>query len=191
MIVGGVGVAATSAGASEPFVPIWQNVAPEPGGCSGPLTAGYSLSGPIDQSSIGCGWNSSGAVDFIWLQSGTSVSYSFTIPSWATLTYGIPAGGYLNNAPANISIDGSGPEAVVSNLAASGSTTPSDLYLWTDTLGPGTHTWTITSLGNAVNVYGLWITTSATPLCSTSNGQPWLSINPASVSGLEGASTEG
>ena len=47
------------------------------------------------------------------------------------------------------------------------------------------YTWTITSLGNAVNVYGLWVTTSTTPLCSTTNGQPWLSINPASVSGLE------
>ena len=185
MIVSGVGVAATSAGASAPFVPIWQNVASEPGGCSGPLTAGYSLSAPIDQSSIGCGWNSSGTVDFIWLQSGTSVSYSFTIPSWATLTYGIPAGGYLNNAPASVSIDGSTPVTVDSNLGASGSTTSSDLYLWTKTLSAGTYTWTITSQGNAVNVYGLWITTSATPLCATSNGQPWLSINPASVSGLE------
>ena len=60
----------------------------------------------------------------------------------------------------------------------------------TFTYGPtrsaaGTHTWTVTSQGNAVKVYGLWITTSATPLCSTSNGQPWLSISPASVSGLE------
>ena len=185
MIVTGVGVMATSAGATSPFVPIWQNVASEPGGCSGPLTTGYSLSGSIDQSTIGCGWNSSGTVNFIWLQDATSVSYSFTTTSWATLTYGIPAGGYLNNAPAIISIDGSGPEAVVGDLGASGSTTPSDLYLWTDTLGPGTHTWTITSLGNAVNVYGLWVTTSTTPLCSTTNGPPWLSINPASVSGLE------
>ncbi len=129
--------------------------------------------------------DSSGTVDYIWLQNGTSVSYSFTIPSSATFAYGIPAGGYLNNAAASVSIDGSTPVTVDSNLGASGSTTSNDLYLWTDTLGAGTHTWTVTSQGNAVKVYGLWITTSATPLCSTSNGQPWLSISPASVSGLE------
>lgn len=44
MIISSVGVAATSASASGTFVPIWQNFTSEPAGCSGPLTAGYSLS---------------------------------------------------------------------------------------------------------------------------------------------------
>lgn len=96
------------------------------------------------------------------------------------MTYGIPAGGYLNNAAASISIDGSSPVTIDSDLGGFGSTTSSDLYLWTSgALGAGTHTWTITSQGNAVNVYGLWITGGPTSTtCSTTNGQPSLTLYP-------------
>lgn len=139
--------------ASSSFVPIWATMAPEPGGCSEPLASGYVLSGPIDQSTIGCGWNSAGAVDingaeepkqtvdFVWFHSATSVSYSFTVPAGTTeqVSYGIPTGGFLNNAPATIS--GVGPSTTVcdggtspsdcSHLPGFDSTTSADDVLWT------------------------------------------------------------
>lgn len=163
------------------FVPIWQVMAPEPGGCSEAMTSGYSLSGPIDQSEIGCGWNSNGpveingteepegTVDYVWLHEGAHVSYSFTVPPGTSqeIAYGIPAGGDLNNAPATLS--GVGPPATVcdggtspsdcSALPSFHATAPSDTILWTSSaLSPGTYTLTITSDGAAVNVYGVWMT---------------------------------
>ncbi|MGO9298961.1 MAG: fibronectin type III domain-containing protein [Acidimicrobiales bacterium] len=127
-----------------------------------------------------------GIVDYIWLHSGATVSYSFTVPAGnaETLTYGIPAGGYLNNAASSVSIDGSSPVTVNSNLRGFGATASSDLYLWTSSaLSPGTHTWTITSQGDAVNVYGLWLAAAAasTPTCWTTNGQEDLTLYPNGV----------
>ena len=50
-----------------------------------------------------------------------------------------------------------------SDLGALKSTTPTDLVLWDGTVGPGSHTWTITSEGSSVNVYGLWVGAGTTP----------------------------
>jgi hypothetical protein len=101
--------------------------------------------------------------DYLYLHSaGGSVTYSFTVPSGtsATLTYGIPAGGYINTAAGTVSLDGGAPVTVNSNLGGVGldQTTPTDLSLWTSSvLAAGAHTWTITSTGDSVNVYGLWL----------------------------------
>ena len=100
-----------------------------------------------------------------------SISYSFTVPTGtvATLTYGIPAGGFVNTVAGTISIDGNGPYQVNTNLGAFDQTTPTDLSLWTSpVLGAGPHTWTIVSSGDSVNVYGVWIAqTIVTVPCGT------------------------
>lgn len=160
-IVAAVAVRPASA-ASVMFIPIWKHVAQEPAGCSGSLTAGYSTSSPIDNNryTVGCGWDKGGTVDYIWIDAGYSVAYSFSVPAGGSqsVTYGIPAGGYVNNVPATVTLDGSKPVTIDSHTGPLGSTTPTDLYLWTSPeLRPGLHKVTITSHGSAVNVYGMWL----------------------------------
>ena len=106
-----VGAEDGAAAQTGTFTPIWANVSQEPGGCAGPLTTGFSDSGGI------CGWNAStGVVDYMYIDAGGTISYSFTVPAGGseTLTYGIPAGGYLNNAAATVSVDG-GPSTTISS----------------------------------------------------------------------------
>ena len=112
------------------------------------------------------GYSSVGSIcvlgnDYLYLNTvGDSVTYSFTVPSGTspTLTYGIPTGGYVNDVAGTVSLDGGAPITVDSNLGVFNQTTPTDLSLWTSpVLGAGAHTWTITTTGDAVNVYGLWL----------------------------------
>jgi hypothetical protein len=130
-LAGGLCLASTSAFATAPtsgrsesagsvgtFVPYWQDVESSPGGCSGPITPGYSISGP---SRCGTDSNGNGIVDFVYLFGGSSFSYTVNVPSGsvAHVTYGIPSaeglgngsssfqGGYLTNSPTKVSIDGS------------------------------------------------------------------------------------
>jgi hypothetical protein len=150
-------------------VPIWKNVrSVASGGCSGPFTAGYSVSGPF-----GCGWNTTttvngrppDTVNHVGLHKGASVSYALTIASGAfrRVTYGTPAGGWRNNASATVTVD-DGVPTIVKGSARSGSTASGDLPLWTSpSLGSGSHTITITSEGTSVNVYGLWIAGAKPP----------------------------
>ena len=144
------------------LVPIWKTAeSATGGGCPGPFTAGYAMSGPF-----GCGWNTTTVngrppetVNHVSIHKGGSVSYTFTVAMGAfrKVTYGIPAGGWLNNAHATVTVDDGVPK-IVTWLAPSGSTAPSGLSLWTSaSLGSGSHTITIKSDGNSVNVYGLWI----------------------------------
>ena len=167
------------------FLPIWQNSnSSEPTGCSGPLASGFSINNPndpsaltssaIDQSEVGCGWDSTGIVKSIWLHSGSSISYSFTVPVGASeeLKYGIPSDQSLNNAPAVISgvpptstvCDGGVSPTDCSNLPPFHSTASADEVLWTSSpLSAGTYTVTIASDGDSVNVYGVWIVMGTTP----------------------------
>ena len=136
------------------FIPIVVN-----NGCT--LTSGFSTSGY----SV-CGYNVDNGQRYIYLpSSGGSITYTFTVPAASgTITYGIPAGGSLNNVNALVSIDGGAQQAITADEGPFHSTTSSDLALWTSVLlAPGSHTWTITSTGDAVNVYGLWTSWSSTP----------------------------
>lgn len=103
-----------------------------------------------------------------------SASYQFTVPSGqtATLTYGIPAGGFQNNDPANISVNGQLVASVNRDIATVGSTTSSAQVLWSQTFSPGTYTITIASgaSGVGINVYGLWTSnTNISAPSSTTN----------------------
>jgi hypothetical protein len=129
------------------------------------LTTGFSTGGTAD-----CGPGIS-AKKYIYLpNSGGSLTYSFVVPSGTseTVTYGIPAGGYVDNVDATVSFDGSSPVTLSSDLGAFDQTTASDLALWSSpSVGPGTHTWTVTSTGDAVNIYGLWVNENVTGLSTT------------------------
>ncbi len=151
------------------FVPIWKHVeSVAGGGCSGPFTAGYAVSGPS-----GCGWNTTTTVDgrppetvnHVSIRKGGSVSYRFTVASGAyrTVTYGIPKGGWRNNATATVTVD-DGAATTVIGRAPPGSTASSGRSLWTSgSLGSGSHSITIRSDGSSVNVYGLWIAVANSP----------------------------
>lgn len=153
------------------FVPYWQNVEASPGGCSGPVTTGYSISGPS-----GCGTdsNGNGIVDFVYLFGGSSFSYTFTVPpgSVAHVSYGIPAaqglgngtssfqGGFYNNSPANVSVDGTPKGTITKDIGIFGSEcqTTAPCIVWkSPTLGAGKHTLTISAVRDDINLYGLWV----------------------------------
>lgn len=136
-----------SAAIGGTFVPVAMS-----GSCT--LATGFSSIGPT------CGTGLAGNKYIYIATASDSVTYSFTVPSETTaiLTYGIPAGGFVNTVAATVAIDGNGPYPVNSNLGSFAQTTPTDLPLWTSpVLAAGPHTWTITSSGDAVNVYGVWL----------------------------------
>jgi hypothetical protein len=179
-----VGAAPSASAISGTFLPIVIS-----NGCS--LTSGFTVSG----SSV-CGVNAQTTGQrYIYLPSaGSSITYSFTVPSGGseTLTYGIPAGGYLNNVNATVSVDGGAAETVGVNEGGFGSSTTSDLPIWnSEALGPGAHTWTITSTGDAVNVYGLWVGSSSlipiagTLLTAPESGSSWTYSDQGICSGSE------
>jgi Flp pilus assembly protein TadG len=87
-----------------------------------------------------------------------NASYKFTVASGqsTTITYGIHAGGYVNNGPASISVDGVLQAKITSGIGGGGQTTPTQQNLWSYTFGPGTYT---VSMSGAINVYGLWSST--------------------------------
>jgi len=81
-------------------------------------------------------------------------AFSFTVSSGesTTITYGIPAGGFVNNNDATITVNGT-TVATITNDVGSGNATTLE-SLWTQTFGPGTYT--IGLSGGSINVYGLW-----------------------------------
>ena len=153
------------------FVPYWQDVEAAPGGCSGPVTPGFTVSGPV-----GCGQdtNGNGIVDFVWLNGGQSFSYSFKVPagSDAYVSYGIPSadvigngptsinGGYLTNTPAQISVDGRASVTTSKeegNFGAQCQTIASCIVWQSPALDAGTHTIRVTAVHDQLNLYGLWV----------------------------------
>jgi len=140
-------VTPASASISGTFVPV-----AVPASCT--LAGGYSSTGSL------CGAGLGGNMYIYLPTSGSSLTYSFTVPTGAsdTLTYGIPAGGFVNNVAATISLDGGSPATENSDLGPFNQTVPTDVALWTSPpLAAGPHTWTITSSGDSVNLYGLWL----------------------------------
>jgi hypothetical protein len=85
-----------------------------------------------------------------------SATYTFTVAAGQSseLAYEIPAGGYGNNSPFTISVNGVQVESSDQDLV-SGGTVPSTEILWTQNFTTGSYTVTIASSGSA-NIYGLW-----------------------------------
>jgi len=153
------------------FVPYWQNVEPSPGGCSGPATPGYHISGTAQ---CGTDSNGDGIVDYVFLTGGSSFSYTFNVPSGTLthLTLDIPSaqdlgngstsirGGYLNNSLAEISIDGHSASTTNRSIGNSGAEcqTIARCTVWqSGAFGPGTHTLTVKAANDYINLYGLWV----------------------------------
>jgi len=153
------------------FLPYWQNVEPSPGGCSGPVTPGYHTSGTA---LCGTDSNGDGIVDYTYLTGGSSVSYTFTVPSGTTthLTLDTPSaqdlgngstsikGGYLNNSPAEISVDGHSAGSITKSMGNFGAEcqTIARCIVWqSGALGAGTHTLTVKAANDYINFYGLWV----------------------------------
>ena len=90
-----------------------------------------------------------------------SVTYTFTASDQETVVYGIPAGGFLNNDPVDIAVDGTNVATITTDIGGGGSTTSTWLQLWQYTFSPGSHTITFTSGSGyttiGINVYGLWL----------------------------------
>ncbi|HXW90537.1 MAG TPA: hypothetical protein VEK33_08315 [Terriglobales bacterium] len=113
--------------------------------------------------------NVSFADDRIFMHGGASVSYSFSVAAGQqqTVAYGIPTGGFVNNAPAEVSVNGVTVASLSQGLAGFGTTTPLKRVLWERNFTPGDYVVTLQSGGEAVNVYGIWQSTSQTEQPST------------------------
>ena len=143
------------------------------------LATGFSTQGTAD-----CGSGVGGNKYRYLPNPGGSLTYSFTVPSGTseTLTYGIPAGGFLNNVDATVSLDSGVPVTLSSDLGGFDQTTASDVALWTGpSVGPGTHTWTITSTGDAVNIYGLWVAGFSTSLSDGGQSGTTIAVAPGTA----------
>lgn len=113
------------------------------------------------------------ADDRISLGAGATASFSFSVPPGQVqiVAYGIPTGGYVNNAPAEVSVNGVTDTMINQDLGGFGVTTPAQLLLWRKSFGAGDYVLTIRSGGFAANVYGLWIGTSSTGPQTTASMQ--------------------
>ncbi len=97
--------------------------------------------------------------DYLLLHAGATAVFSFIVPSGQsrTVAYAIPTGSYLNNAPAEVSVNGVTVTTINQGLGGFGERTPTQRQLWQKSFGPGDYVLTIRSGGNFVNVYGLWL----------------------------------
>lgn len=107
------------------------------------------------------GFAAAGTFDFagdrLILHGGATATFSLSVPAGQaqTVAYGIPTGSYLNNTPAEVSVNGV-TVATINQSAGLGSATPTQVLLWRKSFGPGDHVVTIRS-GGLVNFYGLWL----------------------------------
>jgi len=114
-----------------------------------------------DTKTLEPGWTANGGL----YASGSSdggrdngdATFSFTVGSGesTTITYGIPAGGYVNNSDATITVNGTTVATITNDTGQEGVTASTLENLWTQTFGPGTYTIGISTSGS-INVYGLW-----------------------------------
>lgn len=101
-----------------------------------------------------------------------------------TVAYGIPTGGFVNNMPAEVSVNGVTVATINQGLGGLGVTTPTQLQLWRKTFGPGDYVLTLRSAGNSVNVYGLWLSKSSDGSGMTVSAQPGSEATDAAISDL-------
>jgi len=154
-VVGASAVTTTRVAATSPgkFVPYWTSK----DSCAVPVAAGFTSSGTIN-----CLGGANGTAWGVWYQAGASVSYTFKVQSGqvAYITYGIPAGDWLNSANVTVQIDKRTPKVITKDKGPFDSTctSPSPCLLWTSARLPaGKHTLLISADGSNANVYGVWI----------------------------------
>jgi hypothetical protein len=153
------------------FVPYWKNVEPYPTGCTGPVTPGFAVSASAQ---CGADSNGNGLVDFVYLFGGASFSYTYTVPKGtvAYISYGIASavelgngpgsfsGGYLNNSPAKVSVNGKYQGAFSQDLGINGAEcqTIAACLIWKSAaLTAGKHTVKVTAVRDDINLYGVWV----------------------------------
>jgi len=118
-------------------------------GSTGTLEPGWTANGdPFAAGSYG-----SLSSDGGWYYGDTTFSFTVSSGESTTITYGIPAGGFVNNSSATITVNGT-TVATISNSGSVSSTASTLENLWTHTFGSGTYTVGIS--GSATNTYGLW-----------------------------------
>jgi hypothetical protein len=125
-------------------------------GATNTLVTGWSTAQPANRYPAGS--VDSPLVDGGWINagSGNSVTYTLTVATGksTSIIYGIPAGGYADNAPWSVSLNGALQISSSSDVAPYGYRTPSTEQLRITTLTAGNYT--ITIQGSGFNVYGLW-----------------------------------
>lgn len=138
------------------FMPIFDDSALD-------LSPGYALGGPSyniyrhPASFTETGHTS--PMPWVNIQSDAWVSFTFTVPAGAAneIAYEIPAGGWLNNGPADILVNGQMQAEITQGIGPARSYTGTQLVLWEAILSPGTYTVEVlTPSGSSVNVYGFW-----------------------------------
>lgn len=97
--------------------------------------------------------------DCLVLHGGATAMFSFSVPPGhlRTVAYGVPTGSFLNNTPAEVSVNGVTAAMINQGLGGFAERTPTQLLLWQKSFGPGDYVLTIRSGGNNVYVYGLWL----------------------------------
>lgn len=135
------------------FIPIFTS--------TGRLAPGYSVSGPAGN--IYYHPNSGGprgnVLNWLNIQQDCSLTFIFTVPPGSPdlMAYGVPANSWVNNGPADFSLNGRGVSSSNQPFSAGGSSTRTAQILWHMSLKPGPYRWTVsTPSGSSVNVYGLW-----------------------------------
>lgn len=97
--------------------------------------------------------------DCLVLHGGATAMFSFSVPpgQLRTVAYGVPTGSFLNNTPAEVSVNGVAVAMINQGLGGFAERTPTQLLLWQKSFGPGDYVLTVRSGGNNVYVYGLWL----------------------------------
>lgn len=144
------------------------------------LEPGWTLSGPTYNYAAGS--FGSPTIDGAWTNlsgwgsSNGVATYHFTVPvgQTQTLVYGIPAGGFQNNDPATILVNGQVVAVVNKDLGPGGSTTADNQLLWSQTFPAGTYSLTLRPGGSGIgiNVYGLWVVPSTGAASTASSSTP-------------------
>jgi hypothetical protein len=163
------------------FIPYWQNREPYPTGCSGLVNAGYTHRGTVY-----CGHPLWHIVTRVYFLAGSTVSYSFTVPTDqdAIVTYGLPKKGFLNQGNATVRVDGGARTVITKDEGPVTSITSTKLALWKSRpLLPGAHTVTIGSEGYGVNLYGLWVASA------TASGAPGAATDVSAASASDEQAT--
>jgi len=136
------------------------------------LAAGWSTAGPVYVYAAGTAGGP--AANGGWLNPyGGTVTFQFTVPAGqtTTLAYGIPVGGWANNAPVALSVNGGTPVSITADQGPPGTALPDGALFWTQTFGPGTYTLTWSSpTGGSFNVYGVWASNPSAVVPQSSAG---------------------
>ena len=120
-----------------------------------------------DNRTFAPGFSAKGAVsrgdDRIVLDAGATADFSFTVPSFQTLTvaFGTPVGGFVNTVNTEISVNGVAIATVPGVPNGFGAKSPDRRLFWRKSFGPGRYVLSFRSGGWGINFYGLWLSNPA------------------------------